>query len=106
MTKVLRSVLMLALVMVVLALPAFGGQVARVQITPSLVHWDPQGSYDSLVLTVSKPDGEVVRQEFAAGEGPPLSPPPGGPPRPVGFLAGRGPAPRRGGPPGPGGGGG
>src|SRR3954470_23142609 len=70
MTKVLRSVLMLALVMVVLALPAFGGQVARVQITPSLVHWDPQVSYDSLVLTVSKPDGEVGRQEFAAGQAP------------------------------------
>jgi hypothetical protein len=47
-----------------------GGQVARVQITPSQVHWDPQVSYDGLVLTISKPDGEVVRQEFAAGQAP------------------------------------
>jgi len=70
MTKVLKSLLMLALFMVVLALPALGGQVARVQITPSLVHWDPQVSYDSLVLTISKPDGEVIRQELAAGQAP------------------------------------
>jgi Chaperone of endosialidase len=70
MTKVLRSLLMLALAMVTVALPALGGQVAKVQITPSQVQWDPQVSSAGLVLTISKPDGEVVRQELAAGQTP------------------------------------
>ena len=70
MVKVLKSLPVLAMAMAVLALPAHGGEVAKVQLTPSQVHWDPQVSYERLVLTVSKPGGEVVRQEFAAGQAP------------------------------------
>jgi hypothetical protein len=50
--------------------PAYAGEVARVQLSASQVHWDPQVGYERLVLTVSKPGGEVVRQEFAAGQAP------------------------------------
>ena len=51
-------------------LAAYAGEVARVQLSPSQVHWEPQVSYERLVLTISKPGGEVVRQEFAAGQTP------------------------------------
>src|SRR3954447_7843821 len=70
MAKIFKFLSMLTLVLAVLALPAHGGEVAKVQLTPSQVHWDPQVSYERLVLTVSKPGGEVVRQEFAAGQAP------------------------------------
>jgi len=70
MVKVLKSLSVIAVAVAVLALPAHGGEVAKVQLTPSQVHWEPQVSYERLVLTVSKPGGEVVRQEFAAGQTP------------------------------------
>ncbi|MEO6191758.1 MAG: tail fiber domain-containing protein [Thermoanaerobaculia bacterium] len=70
MTKQRFSVGVLALVMGVLCLPAHGAEVARVQVTPSQVQWEPQVSYERLVLTVSMPGGSVVRREFAAGEAP------------------------------------
>jgi hypothetical protein len=49
---------------------AGGAEVAAVQIDPLAVRWSPQGDYERLVLTVSKPDGVVVRREFAAGDHP------------------------------------
>ncbi len=44
--------------------------VAAVQIDPLAVRWSPQVDAERLVLTVSKPDGSVVRREFAGGEHP------------------------------------
>jgi hypothetical protein len=44
--------------------------VAAVQIDSLAVRWSPQGDFERLVLTVSKPDGTVVRREFAAGDHP------------------------------------
>jgi hypothetical protein len=41
--------------------------VAAVTLTPAVVVWQPHVTYDSLVLTVSAPDGQVHRQEFDAG---------------------------------------
>ena len=70
MAKQRLSVCMLALMLAVLCLPAQGAEVARVQITPSQVQWEPQVSYERLVLTVSMPGGAVVRREFAAGQAP------------------------------------
>ena len=43
---------------------------ARVSFDPGRVQWDVQGDSEGAVLTVSLPDGEVVRQEFGAKEAP------------------------------------
>jgi len=53
-----------------MARAAGGADVAAVQIDPLAVRWSPQGDYERLVLMVSKPDGAVVRREFAAGDHP------------------------------------
>jgi hypothetical protein len=78
MAKQRLSVCVLALMLVVLCLPAHGAEVARVQVTPSQVQWEPQVSYERLVLTVSMPGGAVVRREFAAGQAPVFELPKGG----------------------------
>jgi hypothetical protein len=78
MAKQRLSVCVLALMLVVLCLPAHGAEVARVQVTPSQVQWEPQVSYERLVLTVSMPGGAVVRREFAAGQAPVFELPRGG----------------------------
>jgi hypothetical protein len=69
---------MLALLLAAPCLPAHGAEVARVQVTPSQVQWEPQVSYERLVLTVSMPGGAVVRREFAAGQAPAFEVPRGG----------------------------
>jgi len=78
MAKQRLSVCVLALMLMVLCLPVHGAEVARVQVTPSQVQWDPQVSYERLVLTVSMPGGAVVRREFAAGQAPVFELPKGG----------------------------
>jgi len=70
MAKQRLSVCILALMLMVLCLPVHGAEIARVQVTPSQVQWEPQVSYERLVLTVSMPGGAVVRREFAAGQAP------------------------------------
>lgn len=70
MAKKRLSLCMLVPMLAVLCLPARGAEVARVQVTPSQVQFEPQVGYESLVLTVSTPGGNVVRREFAAGEAP------------------------------------
>jgi hypothetical protein len=42
--------------------------IAEVALTPVTVFWQPQVGYETLILTVSAPGGEVHRQEFAQGE--------------------------------------
>ena len=78
MAKQRLSVCVLALMLMVLCLPVHGAEVARVQVTPSQVQWEPQVSYERLVLTVSMPGGAVVRREFAAGQAPVFELPKGG----------------------------
>jgi len=47
-----------------------GGAVASLSAGSASVDWLPHGNAERLVLTVSKPDGVVVRREFKAGETP------------------------------------
>lgn len=42
--------------------------VAEVTLTPVTIFWQPQVGYETLILTVSAPDGEVHRHEFQQGE--------------------------------------
>jgi hypothetical protein len=48
--------------------------IATLAINPALIVWQPQVTYETLILTVSAPDGEVFRHEFSAGEPVALSP--------------------------------
>ena len=70
MAKQRLSLCMLVLLLAALCLPAQGMEVARVQVTSSQVQFDPQVSYERLVLTVSTPGGNVIRREFAVGQAP------------------------------------
>jgi hypothetical protein len=49
------------------AWPAHAADLAAVALDPMQVQWAPQVDYERLVLTVSRPDGAVVRRELAAG---------------------------------------
>jgi hypothetical protein len=49
------------------AWPAHAADLAAVALDPMQVQWTPQVDYERLVLTVSRPDGAVVRRELAAG---------------------------------------
>ncbi len=62
------STLVLSLALPVLPLGA--EELARVHRSPQQVQFEPQGSYERLVLTVSMPGGEVVRRELAGGQAP------------------------------------
>jgi hypothetical protein len=43
------------------------GPVATARVNGTEINWQPKLDYASIVLTVSTPDGEVLRKEFAAG---------------------------------------
>ncbi|HEX6903582.1 MAG TPA: tail fiber domain-containing protein [Thermoanaerobaculia bacterium] len=58
---------LIVLAVVLLPMTAMAGEIARVQVRGSQVDWEPVATYESLVLTVSRPDGTTVRQEVAAG---------------------------------------
>jgi hypothetical protein len=51
-------------------LPQLAGPVAEIVAGPQRVDWVPRVAHERLVLTVSRPDGRVWRQEFAAGANP------------------------------------
>src|SRR5690349_5716011 len=75
-----RVFLMLALLGVLLGITAAAqsaketkkkvGPIAEVSADRIEVKWQPHVEHESLVLTVSQPDGEVFRQEFEAGNAP------------------------------------
>ncbi len=44
------------------------GAVASAKVSTAEINWQPKVEYASIVLTVSTPDGEVLRQEFVPGE--------------------------------------
>lgn len=48
------------------------GPVATARASAAEITWQPKGDYAAIVLTVSMPDGEVIRKEFAAGATPTL----------------------------------
>lgn len=50
-----------------LPVPSMAGELARMDIASSSVHWDVQGEVESVVLTVSLPNGQVVRREMPSG---------------------------------------
>ncbi len=58
---------LIVLAVVILPMTAMAGEIARVQVGGSQVDWEPVAAYESLVLTVARPDGSTVRQEVAAG---------------------------------------
>lgn len=58
---------LIVLAVVILPTTAMAGEIARVQVGGSQVDWEPVATYESLVLTVARPDGSTVRQEVAAG---------------------------------------
>src|SRR6478609_4740911 len=64
------SVSALVLALALLGLPLGAEELARVHHSPQQVQFEPQGSYERLVLTVSMPGGEVVRRELAGGQAP------------------------------------
>jgi hypothetical protein len=64
---------MLCLPVSVFAAGPLGGAVATLSAGSASVDWLPLGSAERLVLTVSKPDGVVVRREWKAGETPSFS---------------------------------
>jgi len=52
-----------------LAVPSLAGEMARIELGASAARWDvQQGDFAGFVLTVSQPDGRVVRREFKAGD--------------------------------------
>lgn len=46
------------------------GPIAEVSYDRAEIQWRPHVEYEALVLTVSRPDGEVVRLEFESGQAP------------------------------------
>jgi hypothetical protein len=70
MAKISHFLSTLILIIVALALPVRAAEVAHVQLSSSQVQFEPQVSYERLVLTVSMPGGAVVRREFEAGQVP------------------------------------
>jgi Chaperone of endosialidase len=68
------------IIAVIAAVACFAGGVAaketaiaNVSTSGSSVSWQPLAVYPGLVLTVSRPDGEVIEQTFGAGETPSLA---------------------------------
>jgi Chaperone of endosialidase len=60
---------MVVLLVAAVCLPAAlaAAPVATTRITPAGVEWQPAASFEKMTLTVSGPDGLVLRREFAAG---------------------------------------
>src|SRR6478672_1527920 len=77
MTRFRLCVSALVLALALLGLPLGAEELARVHHSPQQVQFEPQGSYERLVLTVSMPGGEVVRREVAGGQTPTFALPQG-----------------------------
>lgn len=68
---------MAALLVAAICLPAAayaGTPLAAMHVTPSGVQWQPSGAYEKMTLTVSGPDGLILRREFQAGASVSLEP--------------------------------
>src|SRR5215213_1033464 len=52
-----------------LAVPSLAEDLASVDVSSAAVRWEPQGaSFEKVVLTVSLPNGNVIRREMKAGQ--------------------------------------
>jgi hypothetical protein len=67
--KKLLPVFVVMVMVLAIGMPAWAG-AARMSADPGRVQWDAQVDYERAVLTVSMPDGEVVRQEFDSRQTP------------------------------------
>jgi len=67
--KKVSSIFMGVIAVLAIAGPSWAG-AARMSVDPGRVQWDAQVDFERAVLTVSMPDGEVVRQEFDARQTP------------------------------------
>lgn len=67
--KKLSSIFVVLVALLAIAGPSWAG-AAKVSIDPGRVQWDAQVDYERAILSVSMPDGQVVRQEFAGNETP------------------------------------
>lgn len=68
---------MAALLVAAVCLPAVAhaaAPLAAMHVTPSGVQWQPSGAYEKMTLTVSGPDGLILRREFQAGASVSLEP--------------------------------
>ena len=70
----MKKLWMVTLLMAALCLPAAltAAPLASARLTPTGVEWQPAASYEAMVLTVSGPDGVVLRREFKGGTAPSL----------------------------------
>ena len=68
--KRLSSVSVMVIALLAVTGPAAWAGAANLSVDPGRAQWDVQGDYERAVLTVSTPDGEVVRQEFDGRETP------------------------------------
>src|SRR6185436_1744896 len=48
--------------------PSQAGEIALVDLGAAAARWDVQGDFEKVVLTVSLPNGSVVRREFKGGD--------------------------------------
>src|ERR1044072_9064320 len=73
--SVRRSVFACLAVASLVALPAMAarGPVADLSVGGASLDWSPRGSYESMKLRVSGPEGFILEQSFAAGAQPSLS---------------------------------
>src|SRR6266545_2953432 len=52
-----------------LPVPSHAAELARMDVSAAAVRWEPQGGdFEKMVLTVSTPNGNVVRREVKAGQ--------------------------------------
>src|SRR5262245_3335503 len=68
--SLVAALAMLVIPLALAAAPAPAADFAAIDLGASRVIWDVAGGYDRAVLTVSRPDGTVLRKEFRAGTPP------------------------------------
>jgi hypothetical protein len=51
-----------------LPVPSFAGELAQVDLGSAAARWNVQGDFAKVVLTVSLPNGSVMRREFKGGD--------------------------------------
>ncbi|HVG11272.1 MAG TPA: tail fiber domain-containing protein [Thermoanaerobaculia bacterium] len=68
--KKLSHLFVVAIVVLAIGMPAAWAGAAKMSAGPGRVQWDAQVDYERAILTVSMPDGEVVRQEFDSRQTP------------------------------------
>ncbi len=68
--KKLSHLFVVVIALLAIGMPAAWAGAAKMSADPGRVQWDAQVDYERAILTVSMPDGEVVRQEFDSKQTP------------------------------------